>query len=200
MPRPPNPLRDEVIQNIRRLTTEHGMKEGIRLARQRFPDVPDGSWGRWRQQAVGHASGNDGAKTEERAALAAEIKKSIPAPTKIIAPPGEEIPAARRALDFWRMLDELSEDANLLREFALTTGPDGKRKVKVPFALRDAHRMRCDLIRLALQHSEVVWTTHRIREQHDAVFEEIAAVDPEVQRRIIDRLRRRAKEFEQRGF
>lgn len=170
MPRPPNPQRDEVIQTIRHLTAEHGMKEGLRLARQRFPDVPDGSWGRWRQQAVGRASDNDDVKAEERAALAAEIQKNIPAPTKIIAPPGEEISATRRVLDFWRMLDELSEDASLLREFALTIGADGKRKVKVPFALRDAHRMRCDLIKLALQHSEVVWTTNRMREQHDAVL------------------------------
>lgn len=199
MPRPSDPQRDEAIAAIRKLTSEHGVAEGVRLARLQFPDVPRGSWGRWRFEAVGYAADQGEIDRQAAAALASDVRGSIPAPEALVAP-AEIVPATRRALDFWRMLDELDEDAQLLREFAITTGADGKRKVRVPFAVRDAHRMRCDLIRLALQHSEIAWSTDRVRTQHEAIMAEIAVVDPEIQKRIIERLRRRATEFEQRGF
>ena len=73
-------------------------------------------------------------------------------------------------------------------------------KVRVPFALRDAHRMRCDLIRLALQQSEVAWSTERAAQFYQAIIDEISEESPECQRRIVERLRRVQGEAAQRGF
>ena len=53
MARLPDPRRDDAIAALRTLTAQHGAKEGARLARERFPDVPAGTWGRWKQLAVG---------------------------------------------------------------------------------------------------------------------------------------------------
>lgn len=151
-------------------------------------------------QALGRESERNDLEREARATVAAEIRENIPAVTELVATDAEAVPAARRALDFWKMLDELDEDARLLREFAVTVGADGKRKVKVPFALRDAHRMRCDLIRLALQHAEVAHGVERSARFYDALTAELMEESPEFQRRVLARLRRLASEAEQRGF
>jgi len=200
MARPPDNRRDDAIATIRRLCAEHGIKEGSRLAREQFADVPDGSWGRWRVQALGREPERDDLEREARAAVAAEVRENVPAVTELVSSDAEAMPAARRALDFWRMLDELDEDARLLREYAVTTGADGKRKVRVPFALRDAHRMRCDLIRLALQHAEAAHGVERTARLHEAIIAEISAESSDMARRVIERLRRLSSEAEQRGF
>ncbi|WP_033471255.1 hypothetical protein [Bordetella bronchiseptica] len=172
------------------MTQTYGVAEGCQLAREKFADVPSGTWGRWRAEAVG--SVREQRKTDGDAvnALASEVVEEIPPMTMLAASPAEAgAPAIRRALDFWRMLTELDDDAQLLREFAVTKGPDGKRKVWVPFALRDAHRMRIDLVRLALQHTEVVQRSDQQNRINQAVIDEIAKESPEVAQRIIRRLR-----------
>lgn len=190
MGRPADPRREQAVRMIRELTQKHGVAEGARLAREKFPDVPPGTWGRWRTVAVG--SVREQCKIDGKAvdALAAEVVAEIPPMTLLSASPAEAgAPAVRRALDFWRMLAELDEDAQLLREFAVKVDADGKRKVRVPFALRDAHRMRVDLVRLALQHTETVQRSDQQHRINQAVIEEIAAASPEVAQRIVRRLR-----------
>jgi len=189
MARPPDNRRDEAIATIRSLCAEHGLTEGCRLAREQFPGVPDGTWARWRVHALGPAPDREELERAARTAVAAEVRESIPRPAELVSTEAEVVPAARRALDFWRMLDELDDDARLMRDYAVTTNPDGSRKLRVPFALVNAHRMRVDLVRLALQHAEVAWGTERARQLHGAVIAAIGEVSPELQRKVIDRLR-----------
>lgn len=194
MARLPDPRRDDAIAALRTLTAQHGAKEGARLARERFPDVPAGTWGRWKQLAVGNVADAD---SQALTSLAAEVRRTIPKPEALAADP---VPATRRALDFWTMLDELEHDARLMRDFALSRGADGGLKVRVPFALRDAHRMRCDLIRLALQQAEAAWSVERAQSFFDAVVEAVGEESPDCQRRIMQRLRDVGGEAAARGF
>lgn len=194
MARPANHQRDDAIEALRTLTAQHGAKEGARLAREQFAAVPAGTWARWRQRAVGNAAGAD---AQALNSLASEVRRSIPPPEALVADP---VPATRRALDFWAMLDELEADAQLLRDFALTRGADGALKVRVPFALRDAHRMRCDLIRLALAQAETAWGVERAQNFFDAVVHAVGEESPDCQRRIMERLRLVQGEAAARGF
>lgn len=194
MARPANHQRDDAVAALRNLTAQHGVKEGARLAREKFPSVPAGSWGRWRQQAVGNVAGAD---AQALNSLAAEVRRSIPPPEALVADP---VPATRRALDFWAMLDELESDARMMRDFAVTRGADGALKVRVPFALRDAHKMRCDLIKLALQQAEMAWSVERAQNFFDAVVQAVGEESPDCQRRIMEHLRLVQGEAAQRGF
>lgn len=194
MARLPDPRRDDAIAALRTLTAQHGAKEGARLARERFQDVPLGTWSRWRQQAVGNATD---ANAQALTGLADEVRRAIPKPEALVADP---VPATHKALNYWRLMDELESDARLMREYALARGADGAVKVRVPFALRDAHRMRCDLIRLALQQSEVAYGVQRAQEFFDAVIEAVGQESPECQRRIMQRLRDVGGEAAARGF
>ncbi|MBY0411509.1 MAG: hypothetical protein K2Q97_15625 [Burkholderiaceae bacterium] len=194
MARPANHQRDDAIAALRSLTAQHGVKEGARLAREQFAAVPAGTWARWRQQAVGNAAGAD-----DRAlnGLATQVRRSIPTPESLVADP---VPSARRALKFWDMLDELEADARLMRDFALARGADGAVRLKVPFAMVNSHKMRCDLLKLALAQAEAAWSVERAQNFFDAIVEAVGQESPDCQRRIMERLRLVQGEAAQRGF
>ena len=197
MARPSDPRREEIIAAIRDLTAKHGAKEGARLAREQFPDVPAGTWGRWRQEAVGNVADAD---TRAVAALAPEIRRNIPAPEALGQTIADPVPATHRALLFWQEMDLLLADADLLRSYALSTGQDGKLKVRVPRALVDAANMRRSLLQLALAQAEVAWSTERAATFYQTIIDEIGAESPDCQRRIMVRLQRVQGEAAQRGF
>jgi len=197
MARPADPRRDAAIAAISELTRKHGVKNGLRLARKQFPDVPHATWGRWRQAAVGNIS-----ETEAEAVqgLAPEVRANIPALQELAPATDDPVPATQRALNFWKMLDELERDAQLMRDFALSNSADGKIRLRVPPALRDAHRMRCDLIRLALQQAEVAWSAERAAQFYQTILDEIGAESPECKKRILARLHNVQSEAAARGF
>lgn len=194
MARPANHQRDEAIAALRELTAQHGAKEGARLAREQFAHVPAGTWGRWRQMAVGNAAGAD---AQALNSLAAEVRRSIPPPEALTA---GGVHGVRRALDFWNELDSLLADADLLRSYALATGADGRIKVRVPRALVDSANMRRDLLKLALAQAETAWSVERAQTFFDAVIAEVGAESEECQRRIVARLRNVGGEAAARGF
>ena len=194
MARPANHQRDEAISLLRSLTSQHGRKEGARLAREQFPHVPAGTWGRWRQMAVGNAAGAD---AQALNSLAAEVRRSIPPPEALTA---GGVHGVRRALDFWNELDSLLADADLLRSYALAAGADGRIKVRVPRALVDSANMRRDLLKLALAQAETAWSVERAQTFFDAVIAEVGAESEECQRRIVARLRNVGGEAAARGF
>lgn len=201
MARPPDTRRDEAIATIRTLCAERGVREGSRLSRERYPDVPDGSWGRWRSQALGRESERNEIERNARAAVATEVRQAIPTPAQLApAPNADPVPAMHRALDFWNLLESLERDAQLLREFALRKEADGTTRVRVPFALRDSHKMRVDIIRLALQQAEAAHSFGRMENFKEAILDAIGEESSECQRRIIVRLKHLQGESEKRGF
>ena len=195
MSRPASYQRDDAIAALRAHAAKHGVKEGARLAREQFPNVPIGTWGRWRQMALGNVT--DSQVLDD---LTQEIKKVVPSPEALAQAIADPVSVTKKALDFWRMLDELQGDARLMREFALARGSNGSVKLRVPFALRDAHKMRCDLIRIALQQSEVAYGVQRAQEFFDAVIDAVAQESPDCQRRIMQRLSVVHGEAVARGF
>lgn len=190
MARKAHEQRDEAIEAIRRLCNEHGVKEGCRLAREQFPDIPKPTWGRWRIEAVGYQPEQEERDSAARARVSHEVRKTIPPIGELAPAPEDVIPAQRRALDFWRLLSELDQDAALMRAYAVTVHPDGTRKLRVPMALVNAHRMRTDLIRLAIQHAEVAWGAERSRQFQECVVAAIGEVDRDLQMLVLERLRR----------
>ncbi|MET4576753.1 hypothetical protein [Ottowia thiooxydans] len=197
MARPASPMRDEAIADIRTLTAKHGAREGARLAREKFPSVPYGTFVRWRQDAIGRV---DDADMKATSALGLEIRRAIPNPETLGQAIENPVPAAHRALRFWEQLDLLLHDADLLRAYSLSAGPDGKLKVRVPRALMDAANMRRDLMKIALAQAEAAYGVERAATFFETIIGEIGQESPECQRRILDRLARVQGEAAARGF
>lgn len=190
MARKAHDQRDGAIEAVRRLCNEYGVKEGCRLAREQFPDIPKPTWGRWRVEAIGYQPEQEARDSATRARVAHEVRETIPPISELVPDTADVIPAQRRAIDFWRLIEELDQDAALMRSFAVTVLPDGTRKLRVPMALVNAHKMRADLIRLALEHASIAWSAERNREFQEAVIACIGEVSPDLQRAVIGRLRR----------
>lgn len=197
MARPANHQRDDAIAALRSLTAQHGAKEGARLAREQFPGVPAGTWSRWRQMAVGNVTGAD---AKVLSTMAGEVRRRIPAPDALGRTMADPVPATHRALRFWQEMDLLLADADLLRAYALTTGQDGRLRVRVPRALVDAASMRRDLLKIALAQAEVAHGVQRAQEFFDAVIDAVGQESPDCQRRIMERLRLVQGEAVARGF
>jgi hypothetical protein len=189
MSRPANPDRPHAITHIRLLVKKHGHKHGAKLAREQYKHIAAPTWHRWVNEAIGDARFDAGRVAAEN--LAAEVVKNVPNPTAIVPGLVIEHPAtARRAIDFWKLLDGLEADAELLRNFATTLDQDGKRKVKIPRVLVDSAKLRSDLVRLALQYSSEVYGFDKMQQFNDAILAEIDQESPELTRRILARLRR----------
>lgn len=189
MARPSSEQRLQAIETIRRMVQQHGMKEGCRLAREQFADAPRGSWGRWRVSAVGLEADQDVSDGVARAKVAREVRENIPPIGGLVPSPADVVLVQRRAIDFWKLIEELDQDAALMRAYAVTTNPDGTRRLRVPMALMNAHRMRADLIRLALEHASIAWSAERAREFQEVIVAAIGEVSPVLQRLVIERLR-----------
>jgi hypothetical protein len=179
MPRPADPIRVEAIKAIRELTHAHGAVEGPRRARQRFSHVPAPTWYRWVRMT-----------REEDRNLVEEAAAVIPHPGRPLAPVTEsDRIATRRAIDFYRELDEMIEDARLLANYAVTVNDDSTRRIKNPQMLALSHRMRATNMTIALKHSEMVWNVERLEQMHDAITRAILQADNETAKRVFAALR-----------
>lgn len=199
MPRPADPKRNAAIAAMIDMSHQYGIKNGLAIARERFPGIPNATWARWRNAALGSVDASK-ADADAVVGLSSEVRAEIPALHEIAPAVSNPFQATQRALKFWKMMDELEVDCQLMRDFALGKDENGKTKIKVPTALRDAHKMRCDLIRLLIQQADTVWSAERAATFYQAIMEEIAAESHDCQRRIMERLQRMQGEAAERGF
>ena len=199
MPRPADPKRNTAIAAMIDLSHRYGIKNGLAIARERFSGIPNATWARWRNSALGSVNANK-AEADAVAGLSSEVRAEIPALHEIAPAVSDPFRATQRALNFWKMMDELEADYQLMRKHALGKDENGEITLKVQPALRDAHRMRCDLIRLAIEQASAAWSAERASTFYQAILEEIGAESPECQRRIIERLHRLQGEAAERGF
>ena len=193
MARPANPERAHAVELIRRMTRHHGHVEGPKLARQQFKHVSAPTWTRWKDEAIGPRPVEEVGRTHAEG-LAAAAREQVPTPHDLIQPTLTEIverePAIRRAIGFREKLRRMEDDAELLASYGVVASEDGGRKVRNPTALVQANRLRAESMRIELELASTVWDVDRTREMMNAIIKEVAQADPEVARRVIERIRK----------
>ncbi|MDP9645450.1 hypothetical protein [Paraburkholderia caledonica] len=97
--------------------------------------------------------------------------------------------SVRRAIDFYRELDAMVKDTDLLASYATANNEDGTRRVKNPSILAMAHRMRATNIGLAMKYSEMVWSVERMEEMQEAIASEIKRADAETGERVLSAMK-----------
>ncbi|RZF23772.1 hypothetical protein EVC45_42405 [Paraburkholderia sp. UYCP14C] len=190
MPRPADPQRFDAMNHIRRYVLEHGEQEGQRLAKLAgYRHVNKATWSQWCKRV-----------REEDRQLEADVILNVPHPgvpagqappfTPITPATPEQRVAVRRALDFFRELNTMADDAQLLRDYSVAVdSATGVRKVKNPVMLAQSHKMRGVTLTLALKHAEAAWNMGRMDELYTCVIEAVGKADRGVQRDVIARLR-----------
>ncbi|CAN7774693.1 hypothetical protein [Paraburkholderia hospita] len=190
MPRPASSQRFDALNQIRKYMLEHGEQEGARLAKlDGYKHINKATWSQWCKLV----------RDEDRQ-LAVDVIRNVPHPgvpagraptfTPITPATPEQRVAVRRALDFFREISVMADDAQLLADYSVVVDPaTGVRKVKNPVMLAQSHKMRGVTLTLALKHAEAAWNMGQMQELYDCVIEAVGKADRDVQRDVIARLR-----------
>ncbi|CAN0619581.1 protein of unknown function [Burkholderia multivorans] len=121
--------------------------------------------------------------------LAKDAAAVVPRAAPIPPATEEQRVVMRQAIDFYRELDSMVADAQLLADYSVIANEDGTRKLKNPTLLAMAHRMRATNLNLALRHAEMVWNVERQQEMLEELVDAVKDVDKDLGCRVVDRLR-----------
>lgn len=177
---------------VQRAIAQHLAESGSadwELVRQRFPNLPAATFWRWVRELKAKPSADQ--LQAARTLLGATPGASIPAGAALPAPVALTAVAsgdrrARAGIHFFLELQQLMDDARLLRTFALT--PDGAR-VKNPRVLADSAKLRSNFLQLYLTALPQLYASDTTQRLYAAVIETIAACEPQVARQITEKLR-----------
>ena len=117
-----------------------------------------------------------------------KVSKHLPtAPSPaIVAAKGDD---AVVNISFMGRLESLYRDAEMIRAFSVTTAEDGSEKIKNPLYFISSIKQRKELLDTALHAMAEVYELQRIQQMYDMILAEIGKEDPELQKRILERLR-----------
>lgn len=178
--------KETALQEIREAVKTHGEAVGLKLMRERYSDVPRSTWKRWMDQLC--LSPAEVAIREAK--KAADHMPAAPSPQYLAERPVE----ARRNLDFMARLEELYQEAEMLRDYSTGTATDAAgntfKKIKIPTYFAQSIKLRSDLLEGAVRTIQQVYDLQRMQRFYDVILEEIAAESPEVAQRITERLAR----------
>ena len=180
--------RDEAIAYAQDCIREHGIDAGPKMARQRYPDVDRVTFWRWMKSIQADAISQAAAAVQRAMEITPAEYLPVPPSPAIIA----RNPSAQRAnLDFMGKLDRLYTDGEMLRAFAIVTGPDGVEKIKMAHVFATSIKTRSDLLERWIQASQMLFDWEQMSgfyESITAIVKEIAESHPEVGQEIMTRL------------
>jgi len=121
-------------------------------------------------------------------AQTAAMKENIPHP-----PPPAIIAAGglpnRKRLDYLTHIHEMLADCDRLRTFAMKVDPaTGEERIHNPLFFTQAMRMRNEVLNTAISAMKALWDIQKMQQFYDAIVAEVAKVDPETGRRLMERL------------
>ena len=167
------------IADIRRHLTTVGSKNW-RVVRARYPRISSASFFRYIREAKAN-------EFIDENALVLSHRPSIPDRHQLIS---SELAVANtdpvpHRLDYLTNLRELFADASALRAYAL----NDDLTVKFPLIFDRALRIRLKLILQAVRLTRQIYDGRNVQKFMDALVDEVALESPELQRRVIGRLR-----------
>ncbi|MEX3764399.1 hypothetical protein [Paraburkholderia phenoliruptrix] len=117
-----------------------------------------------------------------------EVAKHLPAvpSPNTIAHKGQ---AAIVHVDFMTRLESLYQDAEMIREYSIVRDENGKQKIKNPVFFASSIKQRRELLETFLHSVQEVYDLNRMQSMFDTIVDEIGRADPELARKVIDRLR-----------
>jgi hypothetical protein len=107
---------------------------------------------------------------------------------------GEGIVAVRAGggMQIMRMLEEMAEEADMLRDKAMTLDAEGRRQIKNPIFLDTSLKRRMDLINTYLRVYQEIHDLRQVQVFFDEILsiirDEIAPADEAITKRVIARL------------
>ncbi len=173
--------RDAAIEDIKRHIVAVGSK-GWAVVQARHPSVSPASFWRYVREVKCDLA------AEEMRVVCEQGIRNAPSPDQggesgNIAELGAQ--GAPRRIDYLAAHRQLFTDVRALREFALN--PDGS--IRSPLIFDRSIKRRMSLIERSVKLSQQIYAVRNVRVFMDALLDEIASESPELQRRLLARLR-----------
>lgn len=191
-----HPRKDEAIEAIKAHLRDVGSKEWDTLERQ-FADVPKATFWRWIKDVKDKLS--DSPSPQKLQAASKKVRKIVedlkevggmlpatPSPAYLAAKGAE----AEASMDFLGRLNLLYAEAEMLRDYSLNS----EGGIRMPMYFHYSIKQRCNILQMGLSILQEVYDLRKVQEIHDAILEAVGKVSPEVQRKVIDRLRKLDRE------
>jgi len=191
-----NPWKASAVEAISSHLRDCGPVEWERVA-SKFPDVPKATLWRWIKEVRAKAS--DSPSRQKLQAAKKKIRDvvdevrtaggslpAMPSPAYIAAAGAEGLDTLR----YMGCIHQLYEDALLLRAYALNA--DGK--IRIPAFFERSIRLRRDILQTGLDAQQEVYDLQKMQEMQNAIIEAVGEASPEIQKKVIDRLRRLDRE------
>ena len=177
--------KSEAVAEITRAIAEYGPEAGPKVIRARYPEVDRSTFWRWCEAAKAGAQAQAAALIRRTVPdIPAEVLPAAPSPAVIARRPAE----ARRNLDFMSKMEALYADAEMMRAHSTILNPDGTERVKIPTFFGQSIKLRSDLMERWLQALQMLFDLEQMQGFYRTIIDEIAKVDPETSRRIMERL------------
>jgi hypothetical protein len=172
------------IDDIKRHIVAVGSK-GWAVVQARHPSVSPASFWRYVREVKGDLA------AEDMQVVCEQGVRSPPSPDQVggsgdIAELGAH--AVPRRIDYLAAHRQLFADVGALREFALN--PDGS--IRSPLIFDRSIKRRMSLIARSVKLSQQIYAVRNVEMFMDTLIDEIASESPELQRRVLARLRKLA--------
>jgi hypothetical protein len=191
-----HPRKDEAIEAIKAHLRDVGSKEWEPLE-SRFSDVPKATFWRWIKDVRDKQS--DSPSRQKLQAANKKIKKVVedvrevggmlpatPSPAYLSSKGAE----GEASMNFLGRLNLLYAEAEKLRDYSLNS----EGGIRMPMYFHNSIKLRRDILQTGLSTLQEIYDLRKVQEIHDAILEAIGEVSPDVQRKVIDRLRRLDRE------
>lgn len=204
MPRPKEDKKLAVMAAIGEHLNLHGPQNWDELM-ARFPDVSRATFFRWIKEAKEDIEAQASRQGTAALKLAQQrIRSSVevspertkremkaqlptaPSPAVIAKVPGELV---EQTFDFMAYFQDIVRDANMTRNANVVKNEDGTERLKNQMMMDRNLSRRISIIQTWLQSIETVYNVERLQELYHLIIDEVGQSDPEVQQRILVRLR-----------
>jgi hypothetical protein len=187
-----NPWKAEAVEAINAHLRDHG-PSGWERVESKFPNVPKATLWRWIKEVREKAS--DSPSRQKLQAAKAKIKKIVeevhsvggslpaaPSPAYLAAKGAE----GEASINVLGRINELYKEAEQLRDYAL----NDVGKIRIPIFYKESINLRRNILQTKIDMLQEVYDLRRMEAFYEAIMDEIGKVSPEVQRAIVDRMRR----------
>lgn len=182
-----HPLKETVVAELKAAIDQYGPDAGPKMVRKNYPNIAKATWYRWLSELK--ATPIDNAVREARRlakATVADHLPAVPAPAYLCDRPVE----ARNAIDVMGKVQQLETFALMLMAYSTKESVDknGNPEIKNPMYFVQAAKLYDNALARLLEACGLLYEWQRMQNFYDAIVEEIRVADPEIARRIMDRL------------
>lgn len=183
------PDRKEAESSLQVYIEASGDKAPYKWLCDNFPGIPTATAYRMIKRCQDRVAAATDAQKQKEQEAARALGAQLPQPISPAVVARSDPAEVAKSVDFMMLYHDCVEDAYIIRESLRVKKDDGNFRVTNPVMMDRNIGRRLDLMKGYLQAMEAIYNQDRTREMYAIIVDEVGNVSPDVQRRILERLR-----------